>query len=114
MSVLHADIADFRVTDRPAWPLTFCYVAKASIFEIQEEGIGIMSAEQMRVELESFVNKGLSEGLRGWPTKHWPVGGVESGRSISVSGTSDISSWIVFSRKGRMGVTAGRFSPLSG
>lgn len=29
----------------------------------------MMSAEQMRVELESFVNKGLKEGLRGWPVK---------------------------------------------
>ncbi len=28
-----------------------------------------MDAEQMRVELESFVNKGLRKGLKGWPIK---------------------------------------------
>jgi hypothetical protein len=31
-----------------------------------------MSSEQMRVELESFVNKGLKEGWRGWPLKSQP------------------------------------------
>jgi len=28
-----------------------------------------MSAEEMRVELESFVNRGLEEGWCGWPTR---------------------------------------------
>jgi len=28
-----------------------------------------MSSEEMRVELESFVNAGLREGWRGWPLK---------------------------------------------
>jgi len=28
-----------------------------------------MSAEEMRTELESFVNQGLEEGWRGWPTR---------------------------------------------
>jgi hypothetical protein len=28
-----------------------------------------MSAEEMRNELETFVNRGLSEGWGGWPTK---------------------------------------------
>jgi len=28
-----------------------------------------MCSEQMRAELESFVNKGLKEGWRGWPLK---------------------------------------------
>lgn len=28
-----------------------------------------MSAEQMRMELESFVNQGLQEDWRGWPMK---------------------------------------------
>lgn len=34
-----------------------------------------MSSEQMRVELESFVNKGLKEGWLAWPLKsHTPSG----------------------------------------
>lgn len=28
-----------------------------------------MSSEQMRIELETFVNAGLQEGWRGWPLK---------------------------------------------
>jgi len=28
-----------------------------------------MSSEEMRVELEAFVNAGLQEGWRGWPLK---------------------------------------------
>ena len=28
-----------------------------------------MSSEDMRVELESFVNRGLQEGWHGWPRK---------------------------------------------
>jgi len=28
-----------------------------------------MSSEEMRIELESFVNTGLREGWRGWPLK---------------------------------------------
>ncbi|UCD50684.1 MAG: hypothetical protein JSW27_24575 [Phycisphaerales bacterium] len=28
-----------------------------------------MSAEEMRIELEAFVNQGLEEGWCGWPTK---------------------------------------------
>jgi hypothetical protein len=28
-----------------------------------------MSAEDMRIELEAFVNQGLAEGWCGWPTK---------------------------------------------
>lgn len=28
-----------------------------------------MSSEEMRIELESFVNKGLREGWTGWPVK---------------------------------------------
>ncbi len=28
-----------------------------------------MSSEEMRTELESFVNKGLREGWTGWPVK---------------------------------------------
>jgi len=28
-----------------------------------------MSAEDMRIELETFVNQGLQEGWRGWPMK---------------------------------------------
>jgi hypothetical protein len=28
-----------------------------------------MSAEEMRIELETFVNAGLEEGWRGWPRK---------------------------------------------
>ncbi len=32
-----------------------------------------MSAEDMRIELETFVNQGLEEGWGGWPTKGpWP------------------------------------------
>ena len=30
-----------------------------------------MSSEEMRNELESFVNKGIREGWRGWPLKNW-------------------------------------------
>ena len=29
-----------------------------------------MSSEDMRVELESFVNRGLQEGWHGWPRKN--------------------------------------------
>jgi len=28
-----------------------------------------MSSEEMRIELESFVNRGLQEGWGGWPAK---------------------------------------------
>jgi hypothetical protein len=32
-----------------------------------------MSSEDMRIELETFVNQGLEEGWCGWPTKGpWP------------------------------------------
>jgi hypothetical protein len=33
-----------------------------------------MSSEEMREELESFVNQGLEEGWYGWPLKGWPFG----------------------------------------
>jgi hypothetical protein len=33
-----------------------------------------MSAEEMRAELESFVNQGLEEGWRGWPTRSQTAG----------------------------------------
>lgn len=34
-----------------------------------------MNSEEMRVELESFVNAGLRQGWRGWPLKDagWPA-----------------------------------------
>jgi hypothetical protein len=36
--------------------------------EIRERsGVIAMSSEEMRTELETFVNKGLQEGWRGWP-----------------------------------------------
>jgi hypothetical protein len=28
-----------------------------------------MSSEELRLDLESFINKGLDQGLRGWPVK---------------------------------------------
>ena len=28
-----------------------------------------MSSEELRLDLESFINKGLKEGWRGWPVK---------------------------------------------
>jgi len=28
-----------------------------------------MSTEELRLDLESFINKGLDQGLRGWPVK---------------------------------------------
>ena len=42
-----------------------------------------MSSEEMRVDLESFVNKGLHEGWRGWPVKY------ESGRHNALVDWSD-------------------------
>lgn len=36
-----------------------------------------MSSEEMRTELEIFVNEGLREGLRGWPLKSE----IQKGRS---------------------------------
>ena len=38
-----------------------------------------MSAEEMRVELESFVNQGLEKGWCGWPTKGSSSESPESG-----------------------------------
>ena len=32
-----------------------------------------MSSDEMRIELESFVNKGLKEGWCGWPLKSQPT-----------------------------------------
>lgn len=32
-----------------------------------------MSSEEMREELESFVNKGIKEGWEGWPLKDWSL-----------------------------------------
>ena len=43
-----------------------------------EKGARIMSAEQMRVELEFFVNRGLRKGLKGWPKKGLSGGGKRS------------------------------------
>ena len=40
-----------------------------------------MSSEEMRVELESFVNEGLKKGWCGWPTKGLSSGARESGRT---------------------------------
>jgi hypothetical protein len=38
-----------------------------------------MSAEEMRIELEAFVNKGLREGWCGWPLKQrWGKGRVSA------------------------------------
>jgi hypothetical protein len=31
-----------------------------------------MSSEEMREELESFVNRGIEKGWEGWPLKDWP------------------------------------------
>ena len=39
-----------------------------------------MSAEQMRMELEAFVNTGLREGWHGWPMKNRSSGGLVPGR----------------------------------
>jgi hypothetical protein len=41
-----------------------------------------MSSEQMRVELEIFVNEGLQAGWRGWPLKsETPKGRTGRGRA---------------------------------
>jgi hypothetical protein len=42
-----------------------------------------MSSEELRLDLESFINKGLNKGLRGWPVKGQkrPVAGNSSQRS---------------------------------
>jgi hypothetical protein len=32
-----------------------------------------MSSEEMREELESFVNQGIEEGWGGWPLKGWSL-----------------------------------------
>lgn len=99
-----------------------------------------MSAEQMRVELESFVNKGLRDGLKGWPVKTASTPGAEGCQTycststaaalfhgamegpLLVAGpdvaweqspiTSDIRSIMNFWGKCRFGVTADGIAPL--
>jgi hypothetical protein len=34
-----------------------------------------MDSQEMREELESFVNKGIEEGWSGWPLKNWSTDG---------------------------------------
>jgi hypothetical protein len=34
-----------------------------------DNGVSAMSSEEMRVDLESFVNQGLAQGWLGWPVK---------------------------------------------
>ena len=41
-----------------------------------------MSSEEMRIELESFVNQGLRKGWRGWPRKG-PREGVRRGFCVA-------------------------------
>jgi hypothetical protein len=53
-------------------------------------GVVAMSSEEMRTELEIFVNEGLREGLRGWPLKSE----IEKGRSGSGrSGVASLRVW---------------------
>ena len=44
-----------------------------------------MSAEEMRSDLEIFVNRGLSEGWGGWPTKGLAPGRAEIGRATAAA-----------------------------
>ena len=65
-----------------------------------------MSSEQMRIELEAFVNIGLQEGWRGWPLKGQADGGhglvAQAGagwRIVCRSGRSQ--SMVLIRRQGR-------------
>ncbi len=40
-----------------------------AVLSLIKTGVAAMSAEEMRTELEAFVNKGLREGWCGWPLK---------------------------------------------
>jgi len=99
-----------------------------------------MSAEQMRVELESFVNQGLRDGLKGWPVKTASTPGTEAPETYCSMPTaaalfhgvkegpvlvarsdvawerspitSDIRSVMNFFGKCRFGVTADDIAPL--
>ena len=45
-----------------------------------------MSSEEMRTELEIFVNEGLRAGWRGWPLKSETPQGRSGGRRAGVAG----------------------------
>ena len=50
-----------------------------------------MSAEEMKNELEVFVNRGLSEGWGGWPTKNLaPRGGMSGGIGYATIPAGDL------------------------
>jgi hypothetical protein len=46
-----------------------------------------MSAEDMRIELEAFVNQGLAEGWCGWPTK----GPLPDGKELTGTGYAPVA-----------------------
>jgi hypothetical protein len=48
-------------------------------------GVVAMNSEQMRNELEIFVNKGLREGWRGWPLKSEIQEGRSCGNRLNVT-----------------------------
>ncbi|OHB67753.1 MAG: hypothetical protein A2Y77_08160 [Planctomycetes bacterium RBG_13_62_9] len=62
-----------------------------------------MSSEEMRMELESFVNAGLREGWRGWPLKDEAL---EGPRFSDRFGLAALSAWC--SSRGSSTVSIGR------
>jgi hypothetical protein len=76
-----------------------------------------MNPDEMRVDLESFVNKGMAEGWSGWPLKDRLSGHHEGIRSIyyraaaGATGSSHNVLRRVFPEEGRFGQISGsRFS----
>lgn len=71
-------------------------------------GVVVMNSEQMRAELEIFVNEGLRAGWRGWPLKSE----TQKGRSARErSGVASLRVWRGGRRKpvspvGRLGLLA--------
>ncbi len=65
-----------------------------------------MSADEMRTELESFVNQGLAEGWCGWPTTRQPSR-FEQWQETYCSGPMALASW-QGGREGPLGANSRR------
>src|SRR3989304_3879646 len=58
-----------------------CYLKQVMIWAGYRLITGVikMCSEELRLDLESFINKGLSKGLRGWPVKEEERPAAENG-----------------------------------
>ena len=68
-----------------------------------------MNSDEMRVDLESFVNKGITEGWQGWPLKgplpcqHEGIRSIYYGAATGATGSSRGVRGLAFREEGRFG-----------